>query len=51
MNPKKKYDLSEILAEIEADINEQPKDLSQEKDIPQDIITDLVFENLKKKNS
>ncbi len=48
-SPAQKYDLFEMLAEIEADINEEPKDLSQEKDIPQEIITDLMLANLKKK--
>ncbi len=48
MSIPEKYDLSEMLAEIEQDINEEPKDLSQEKDIPQEIITDLMLANLKK---
>lgn len=49
MQPKKKYNLSEMLAEIDDDIHEQAKDLSQQKDIPQEIITSLVLENLKQK--
>lgn len=49
MQPKKKYNLAEMLAEIDDDIHEQAKDLSQQKDIPQEIITSLVLENLKQK--
>ncbi len=49
MQSKEKYNLAEMLAEIEDDIHEQAKDLSQRKDIPQEIITSLVLENLKQK--
>lgn len=46
---KEKYNLAEMLAEIDDEINEQAKDISQVKDIPQDVITNLMIENLKKK--
>ena len=46
---KEKYDLSQMLAEIEDDLNEQERDVSQEKNIPQDIITELMINNLKQK--
>lgn len=49
MNPEKKYDLIAMMAEIDEDIHEQTKDLLQHKDIPQDVITNLMIENLKKK--
>lgn len=49
MQSKEKYNLAEMLAEIEDDIHEQAKDMSQHKDIPQEIITSLVLENLKHK--
>ena len=49
MQTKKKYNLADMLAEIEDDIHEQAKDLSQQKDIPQEIITGLMLENLKQK--
>ena len=49
MIPKEKYDLAKMLAEIEDDIHEQANDFSQVKDIPQDVITSLMFDNLKKK--
>lgn len=48
MTSEKKYDLNAILAEIDDDVNEQSKDLIQHKDIPQDVITNLMMENLKK---
>jgi len=48
MNPEKKYDLSKMMAEIEDDIQDQAEDFLQYKDIPQDIITELMIENLKK---
>lgn len=44
-----KYNLNEMLAEIEDDIHNQAKDLSQQKDIPQEIITSLMLENLRQK--
>ena len=52
MPSDEKYNLAEMLTEIEDDIHEQAKDLSQQKDIPQEIITSLMLENLrtKKKN-
>jgi hypothetical protein len=46
-----KYNLSEMLTEIEDDIHEQAKDLSQQKDIPQEIITSLMLENLRTKKT
>lgn len=46
-----KYNLAEMLTEIEDDIHEQAKDLSQQKDIPQEIITSLMLENLRTKNT
>ena len=49
MTPKEKYDLNKMLAEIDDDIHEQAGNLSQIKDIPQDVITNLMIENLKKK--
>lgn len=45
------YNLAEMLTEIEDDIHEQAKDLSQQKDIPQEIITSLMLENLKTKKT
>lgn len=48
MHARKKYNLSEMLAEIDDDIHEQARDLSQQKDIPQEIITSLMLENLKR---
>ena len=47
--PKEKHDLSQMLAEIEDDINEQEKDESQKKNIPQKTITELMINNLKQK--
>jgi hypothetical protein len=49
MIPKEKYDLAKMLDEIDNDIHEQAKDLSQLKNIPQDVITNLMLDNLKKK--
>ena len=49
MQTKQKYHLTEMLAEIEDDIHEQAKDLSQQKDIPQEVITSLMLENLNQK--
>jgi hypothetical protein len=49
MNSKQKYDLAKMLEEIDDDIHEQAKDLSQLKNIPQDVITNLMLDNLKKK--
>ena len=46
-----KYNLAEMLTEIEDDIHEQAKDLSQQKDIPQEIITSLMLENLRTKKT
>jgi hypothetical protein len=51
MNPKQKYDLVKMLQEIDDDIHEQAKDLSQLKDIPQDVITNIMLDNLKKKKT
>jgi cob(I)alamin adenosyltransferase len=47
MVPREKYDLAKILSEIEDDIHEQARDLSQVKDIPQDVITNLMLERLR----
>jgi len=49
MIAKERYDLVKMLADIDDDIHEQAKDLSQLKDIPQDVITNLMLDNLKKK--
>lgn len=38
-----------MLKEIDDDIHEQKKDLSQEKNIPQETITELMIANLKQK--
>lgn len=51
MTPKEKYNLADMLKEIEDDIHEQKKDLSQEKNIPQETITELMIANLKKKKN
>jgi hypothetical protein len=51
MQTRKKYPLEELLAEIEDDIHEQASDLSQQKNIPQEIITSLMLENLKQKKT
>ncbi len=49
MMPKEKYNLADMLREIDNDIHEQTKDLSQEKNIPQKTITELMIANLKQK--
>jgi len=49
MIPKEKYNLSKILEEIDDDIHEYKNDQRQEKNIPQDIITELMIANLRKK--
>jgi len=46
---KEKYDLNQMLAEIEDDVNEQEKDMSQQKNIPQEVITELMIKNLHQK--
>ena len=51
MQTPKKYNLAEMLKEIEDDIFEQKKDVSQEKNIPQETITELMLANLKKKKN
>lgn len=51
MISKEKYNLADMLREIEDDIHEQKKDLSQEKNIPQETITELMIANLKKKKN
>jgi hypothetical protein len=49
---QEKYDLAKLLQEIEEDEEEQTRDLTQEKDIPQDTITELMLASLwKKKNN
>lgn len=50
MKPKEKYNLAEMLKEIDDDVHEQKKDLSQGKNIPQRTITELMISNLLKKN-
>ncbi len=49
MNTEEKYHLADMLREIDDDILEQEKDLSQEKNIPQETITELMIANLKQK--
>jgi hypothetical protein len=49
MMPDEKYDLAKMLAEIGDDMLEQTKDLSQLKGISQDVITNLMLDNLRKK--
>jgi len=51
MKSEEKYDLSVMLAEIDDDVTEQSKDLIQHKDIQQDVITNLMIENLKRKHN
>ncbi|MFZ2632442.1 MAG: hypothetical protein WA081_23820 [Desulfosalsimonadaceae bacterium] len=48
---QEKFDLTKLLAEIEDDEQEQAKDLTQEKDIPQDTITELMLAHLRKKKN
>lgn len=48
---KEKFDLIKLLQEIDDDEQEQAKDLTQEKDIPQDTITELMLAHLRKKKS
>ena len=48
---REKFDLVKLLEEIEDDEQEQAKDLTQEKDIPQDTITELMLTHLKKKKN
>ncbi len=50
MMPREKPDLEKLLQEIEEDEEEQARDLTQEKNIPQDTITELMLANLRKKN-
>lgn len=51
MTPEEKYNLAEMLKEIDDDIHEQKKDLSQGKNIPQKAITELMISNLLKKKT
>jgi len=51
MQTKEKYNLADMLREIEDDELEQKKDVSQEKNIPQETITELMLANLKKKKN
>jgi len=51
MKPKEKYNLADMLNEIEDDIHERKKDISQEKNIPQATITELMLANLKTKKN
>jgi|AntAceMinimDraft_17_1070374.scaffolds.fasta_scaffold259690_2 hypothetical protein len=49
MNLENKYKLADMLKEIDDDIHDQKKGLSQEKNIPQETITELMIANLKQK--
>jgi hypothetical protein len=49
METNEKYNLAEMLREIDDDMHEQEKDLSQGKNIPQETITELMIANLSKK--
>ena len=51
MQLKEKYNLTDMLNEIEDDILERKKDVSQEKNIPQATITELMLANLKNKKN
>ena len=44
-----KFDLAKLYKEIKDDINHQHPDEGQKKDIPQETITELMVENLKRK--
>lgn len=44
-----KYDLQKMRKEIDEDLNYQHPDESQDKNIPQQTITELMIENLKRK--
>ena len=46
---REKFDLAKLLEEINNDEEEQAKDLSQEKNISQDAITELMLAHLRKK--
>ena len=46
---KEKYSLAQMLEEIEDDANGQDKDMSQQNNIPQKTITELMINNLKQK--
>ena len=46
---KEKYNLSDMLKEIEEDLLEQEQDVRQKKNIPQETITELMLANLKQK--
>lgn len=48
---QEKFDLAKLLEEIDDDEQEQVKDLTQEKDIPQDTITELMLAHLRKKKN
>ena len=51
MQTQEKYNLAEMLKEIDDDMHEQKKDLRQEKNIPQETITELMLANLSKKKN
>jgi hypothetical protein len=51
MRLKDKYNLKDMLKEIEDDVIERKKDVSQEKNIPQTTITELMLANLKAKKN
>jgi len=48
---REKFDLAKLLEEIDDDEQEQAKDLTQEKDIHQDTITELMLAHLRKKRN
>lgn len=47
--PPEKFDLNEMLKEIEDDMAAEAADFRQEADISQAVITKLMIENVKKK--
>ena len=44
-----KFDITKLYKEIKEDINHQQPDEGQKKNIPQETITELMVENLKRK--
>ncbi len=51
MTSNEKYNLAEMLREIEDDALEQKKDLSQEKNISQEAITELMLTSIARKKT
>ncbi len=47
---EKKYDLKQVLAEIEEDLSVEHKDMAQEVDISQSVIMNLMRENSGRKD-